>query len=262
MVFFCASVRTCPPRRICFHTPQGNSSAVQMGGLHKQTASSAARQLHLSESREALLAQNGADHRWNRAVTIIQAFSRRRAAFLLFRAHWKRATKVAKTTGMLLASVRIRRMAELPLAISGTVLSVESRAELEQLRLWEQGDVAMYERKALEARYSNRNDKQVWQYLNIWWQTSMGSAGLPERSSMPKQVYVQMYLAVCKALLEDGEQWDEAEATRLVEEAWAEDSRGSGRLTRTMFNDALFECAPRPPPASDGALVCTAQILL
>ena len=88
-----------------------------MGELRNSTASSAARQLHLSESREQLLSQNGADPRWKRAVTIIQAFARRRASLLLFRAQWTRAVKVAKTTGMLLASVRISRMAELPLAI-------------------------------------------------------------------------------------------------------------------------------------------------
>ena len=48
-------------------------------------------------------------------------------------------------------------------------------------------------------------------------------------------------MRVCKALLEDDEEWDEAEAVRLVEGAWKEDSRGTERLTRTMFNDSLFE---------------------
>jgi hypothetical protein len=49
---------------------------------------------------------------------------------------------------------------------------------------------------------------------------------------------------ICKALLEEDEEWDEGEARRLTEEAWQEDSRGTGALTRTMFNDSLFEvCA-------------------
>ena len=50
-------------------------------------------------------------------------------------------------------------------------------------------------------------------------------------------------LQVCKALLEDDEQWDEAEAYRLVEGAWREDTRGTGSMSATMFNDALFELA-------------------
>jgi hypothetical protein len=46
---------------------------------------------------------------------------------------------------------------------------------------------------------------------------------------------------ICKALLEEDEEWDEGEARRLTEEAWQEDSRGTGALTRTVFNDSLFE---------------------
>ena len=52
-------------------------------------------------------------------------------------------------------------------------------------------------------------------------------------------MYVDLYVNVCKALLEPDEEWDEAEARRLVEGAWQEDSRGTNRLTRSMFNDSL-----------------------
>ena len=59
----------------------------------------------------------------------------------------------------------------------------------------------------------------------------------------PQDVYVALYVNICKALLEDDEEWDEGEAIRLCEEAWEGDSRGTGRMTRTMFNDSLFELA-------------------
>lgn len=138
-------------------------------------------------------------------------------------------------------------MSELPLAIckgkeAGQVsLAVKSEAELKNLRLWNQGDEAMYEVQALEARYRNRSDPVVWKYLNAWWETAMRGANVDPKSNMPKAVYVDLYVRVCKALLEEGEEWDEKEAERIVNGAWEEDSRGSGRLTRTMFNDGLFE---------------------
>ena len=39
----------------------------------------------------------------------------------------------------------------------------------------------------------------------------MAEAHLPASSNMPKEVYTALYMCVCKALLEDNEEWDEAE---------------------------------------------------
>lgn len=69
----------------------------------------------------------------------------------------------------------------------------------------------------------------------------MDSASLDRSATMTKQIYVEIYVRVCKALLEEDEEWDEGEARRLVQEAWAEDSRGHSSMTRSMFNDSLFE---------------------
>ena len=60
---------------------------------------------------------------------------------------------------------------------------------------------------------------------------------------------------ICKALLEEDEAWDEAEARALTEGAWREDARGMRAISRSMFNDSLFEltdmwCA-RAAPAID-----------
>ena len=147
-------------------------------------------------------------------------------------------------SGALLKNARVKRMSELPVALAGeVVMTADSADVLSQLRLWEQGDASMYTRDALEARHRNRSDPQVWKYLNAWWCVAMGSAKPSMDAIMPKEVYVGMYVRVCKALLEDGEAWDEQEAIRLVEGGWHDDSRGTGRLTRTMFNDGLFELA-------------------
>ena len=52
-----------------------------------------------------------------------------------------------------------------------------------------------------------------------------------------------MIVLCCKALLEPGEDWDLEEAERLANEAWASDSHGLSFLTRSAFNDAIFELA-------------------
>ena len=69
----------------------------------------------------------------------------------------------------------------------------------------------------------------------------MDSAGMDHKASMTKRLYVKVYVKVCKALLEEGEEWDGVEARRLVKEAWVEDSRGNPSMSRSLFNDTLFE---------------------
>ena len=142
----------------------------------------------------------------------------------------------------LLKSIRIKRMAELPLAVDRMtcVLSVERQSELDCLRLWEQGDAAMHTREACAQRYANRTNKEVWRWLNKWWDSAMEDE--PEDEELMREhVYVAVMMNVCKALLDDGEEWDEAEARRLSTDAWDVDSGGRGHLTRTEFNDPMFE---------------------
>lgn len=100
----------------------------------------------------------------------------------------------------------------------------------------------MYTREALEARYANRAEPAVWHALNRWWALAMEQNDMdPESQSMPKGVYIALYVRVCKALLDEDDEWDEEEAVRLTEESWAEDSRGKPQMNRSMFNDGLFE---------------------
>lgn len=69
----------------------------------------------------------------------------------------------------------------------------------------------------------------------------MEYADLAGAPTMPKHVYVDLYVRICKVLLEQDEEWNEEEATRIIGEAWSEDSRGQPSMTRTVFNDSLFE---------------------
>ena len=71
------------------------------------------------------------------------------------------------------------------------------------------------------------------------------SGGDPEAPSMTKAAYISLFVRVCKQLLDDDDEWDEEEATRMTEESWAEDSRGKSMMNRSMFNDGLFERARR-----------------
>ena len=57
---------------------------------------------------------------------------------------------------------------------------------------------------------------------------------------MPQHIYIDIYMRLCKALLDEDEEWDEAEAKEMVEGSWQEDSRGEGAMTRPMFTDGLF----------------------
>lgn len=164
-----------------------------------------------------------------------------------------RLAKVQRVVGVLcqtLRVIRIKRMSELSMAaahgkLHGVAFSVENEQELRKLRLWQQGDEEMHTREALEARYRNRSHPGVWHWLNEWWKAAMGEVVEQTASDppLPKNAYVAVFVRVCKLLLDEDEEWDEIEATRIVEDAWEEDSHGLGHMTRSMFNDAVFELA-------------------
>ena len=59
-----------------------------------------------------------------------------------------------------------------------------------------------------------------------------------------KDIYRAIFLRIFKALLEEGEPWDAKEADELVNTAWIADAHGKpDTMSRTEFNDSLFECA-------------------
>ena len=60
---------------------------------------------------------------------------------------------------------------------------------------------------------------------------------------LPQASHERLCVLIIRALLEEEESWDEAEAMRLARSAWHSDTHGRGRLSRTLFNDAIFELA-------------------
>ena len=72
----------------------------------------------------------------------------------------------------------------------------------------------------------------------------MMKAHLPATSGMPKEVYTSLYVCICKALLEDDEEWDEAEVRRAAAKDWAVDSLGYDFLDYERFTLLIEELAP------------------
>ena len=149
--------------------------------------------------------------------------------------------------GVILKRIHIRRLSHLccPLG-SLIVLEAETQEQLQSLHKWEQGDKALYSSASIEARYKNRTNKEVYHWLDVWWDSAFERSGSHSGSERPtamsKQVYVNIYVRVSQAIFEfESEDWEDAELVRLVEEAWDEESGGQGHLTRSQFNDSLFE---------------------
>jgi hypothetical protein len=149
--------------------------------------------------------------------------------------------------GVILKRIHIRRLSHLccPLG-SLIVLEAETQEHLQSLHKWEQGDKALYSSASIEARYKNRTNKEVYHWLDVWWDSAFERSGSHSGSERPtamsKQVYVNIYVRVSQAIFEfESEDWEEAELVRLVEEVWDEESGGQGHLTRSQFNDSLFE---------------------
>ena len=149
--------------------------------------------------------------------------------------------------GVILKRIHIRRLSHLccPLG-SLIVLEAETQEQLQSLHKWEQGDKALYSSASIEARYKNRTNKEVYHWLDVWWDSAFERSGSHSGSERPtamsKQVYVNIYVRVSQAIFKfESEDWEEAELVRLVEEAWDEESGGQGHLTRSQFNDSLFE---------------------
>ena len=86
------------------------------------------------------------------------------------------------------------------------ILTVDSVEALEKLRKWEQGDKALYSSASIEARYKNRTNKEVYHWLDVWWDSAFERSGSHSGSERPtamsKQVYVNIYVRVSQAIFE------------------------------------------------------------
>ena len=157
-------------------------------------------------------------------------------------------------------------------AHGGATTTAATQEAIDVLKRWEQGDSSMYDAVRVAERFANRSDGKVREALNDWWQAASAEQqaspspspiarrwGLAEKAvlasndswksflnarpwTIERPAYDAIFLRVQKALLEEGEDWDEQEAAELIDDAWMSDTKGRGdRLTRTEFNDSLFE---------------------
>ena len=161
---------------------------------------------------------------------------------------WKSIRRMSSIGSRLAHDTHIKRLMQQ----ADSVTEVSAREEAAQLRYWEQGCAEMYTLENVHARFANRSSDEIWHYLNNWWWRTackFASADNEEataemsRWTLPHNAYVAMLTRIRKALLEEGEKWDLEEATRLAEESWLADVKGSASLGRTEFCDGLFELA-------------------
>ena len=163
----------------------------------------------------------------------------------LFTSRMLASLAAVRVAGAILKRIHIRRLSHLCCPLDSLiVLEAETQEQLQSLHKWEQGDKALYSSASIEARYKNRTNKEVYHWLDVWWDSAFehSHSGSERPMAMSKQVYVKLFVRVSQAIFEfESEEWDEAELMRLVEEAWDEESGGQDQLTRSRFNDSLFE---------------------
>mmetsp|Transcript_37762 Transcript_37762/g.99857 ORF Transcript_37762/g.99857 Transcript_37762/m.99857 type:complete len:467 (+) Transcript_37762:124-1524(+) len=155
----------------------------------------------------------------------------------------------AKTHSKMEAGVSKSQLAAL--TTNAVVQTVASAEEMAKLQFWQQGDASMYSFENVEQRYQNRFDSDVLHLINTyWWPTCLRAMpiaawdGDAHRTwTVPQENYVLMISKISKALLEADGAWNEEEARILSEEAWVSDTHGTGKLTRTLFCDSIFEVA-------------------
>ena len=120
---------------------------------------------------------------------------------------------------------------------------VEQTAEAAPVPFHQQGRLSMNTAAKIDERLALRRAPMVMQALQIWWLTAQHSereAGM-DGMYVHKDNYVQLSRKLYKALVED---WNDADATAVAEEEWTKDCEmfgGVSRMSRELFQDAIFE---------------------
>ena len=118
----------------------------------------------------------------------------------------------------------------------------------------------------IEKRHANRRVPIVQRELNVWWDAALNGslkaclhdelgAGEPlavgggKKPVLDRSRYIEIFTKLGLALLEEDERGERDEAANVAEayqqaaEAWTEDSRGRSTLSRSRWQDSLFELA-------------------
>lgn len=195
---------------------------------------------------------------------------------------WERASHSTARKGWkdLFASVHVSAvMTELEMkarikeglrrAPNTVVTTVSNRTELAATPFSQQGNTALYLDSVIDLRSKLRHNARIVAELQRWWYTALRSrrapravaaesatatasvAGEPSASAaaagvddspplLDKIEHMGVIVRVSRATLQD---WSMAEARQIAHEDWRSDSRGSTKMGREMFMDAIFELA-------------------
>ena len=177
---------------------------------------------------------------------LVIAGAKARSAYMdKLRAGVKHQESVMRALGAKSQAAIAAEEAERWLASGDVVTTVESRAELEELEMWQQGDASLSTREKMLERQALRHDRRVLEALQAFWeaaQRSMQSGGDASASTLHKEGHAIMLRRVYRVMIRN---YDPVEAERAIEEDWRNDTKGADVLTRKRFCDSFFELAVR-----------------
>ena len=128
---------------------------------------------------------------------------------------------------------------------TASVVEVSTVEELDELPMWQQGDVSLATVDKMAARQRLRYTPPVRRVLHAFWsaaQRSLQSGGDESADHLHKEGYALMLQRVYRLLIEE---YEPADADAAIEEDWQNDARGDATLSREQFCDAVFQIAVR-----------------
>ena len=134
------------------------------------------------------------------------------------------------------------------------VFELKEEREREQVPYSMQADAAMHSLRAFELRQKFRRHAAVREVLHMWWTWALstvqhgatgigGSRGGASATTVTKAFYMRMHCALYVELLDEGDEYDEAEALEAGEADFLRDAGGADEVGRSQFLDAIFELA-------------------
>lgn len=131
--------------------------------------------------------------------------------------------------------------------MSGKVITeVTTQAQADELEIWQQGNLDMYEDEAVQKRLKLRRDHRVRNELQTWWLTVLRGEGkgVDEPDNPDAVVDFERYSMMMRRLYRIMlSRFDEADATKQIANDWLEDTKGASALNRKSLGDALFQLA-------------------
>ena len=121
------------------------------------------------------------------------------------------------------------------------VTTVESVSDLAALPMWQQGDADLATDEAMRERQALRHAPEVVDALAAFWALFERTAVCVDGSgNVTERGFTLLYERAYRLLM-PAEEFDAAEAARDIHDDYLNDCDGGSSLTRTAFEDGLFE---------------------